>query len=133
VVVFPMTAGGDADPSGVEARLRKVPRVRAVAPVIYQPGVAASAATPDGADAVLKGIDPAAERGVSELDAYLPDAARAIAPAGPGGAASVAIGRELARRLDVREGDAITLSVADTAGGRVLPRAAPVPAGRVSP
>jgi lipoprotein-releasing system permease protein len=131
VVLFPMIAGGDADPSGVEARLRKVSRVRAVAPVIYQPGVAASAATPDGADAILKGIDPAAERAVSELDAYLPDAARAIAPASPGSPASVAIGRELARRLDVREGDAITLSVADNAGGRFAPRTARFRVGRV--
>ena len=50
--------------------------MRATAPVIYQTGVAASAATPDGADAVLKGIDPAAEARVSALSTYLPDAGR---------------------------------------------------------
>ena len=131
VVLFPMTAGGDADPAAVEARLRRLPRVRAVAPVIYQPGVAASAATPDGADAVLKGIDPASERTVSELDAYLPDAARAIATSSPGSPAAVAIGRELARRLDVKEGDPITLSVADNAGGRFAPRTGRFRVGRV--
>jgi lipoprotein-releasing system permease protein len=116
VVVFPMIPGGDPDPAALERRLAKVPRVRATAPVIYQTGVATSAAAPDGTDAVLKGIDPEAERRVSDLDAYLPGAARAIARASGGAPASVAIGRELARRLDVREGDAITLSVADNAG-----------------
>src|SRR6266513_1418001 len=48
VVLFPMMPGGDADPAAVARRILKVPRVRAVAPVIYQQGVAASAATPDG-------------------------------------------------------------------------------------
>jgi lipoprotein-releasing system permease protein len=131
VVLFPMTPGGDADPAAVAKRLAKVPRVRAVAPVIYQQGVAASAATPDGADAVLKGIDTAAERRVSELDAYLPDAARALARGTAGTPASVAIGYELARRLDVREGDPITLSVADGSGGRFVPRTGRFKVGRV--
>ncbi len=131
VVVFPMMSGGDADPAAVEARLRRVARVRAVAPVIYQPGVAASAASPDGQDAVLKGIDPEAEERVSELDSYLPDAAKAIAPATADSPASVAIGFELARRLDVREGDAIVLSVADNSGGRFSPRSERVRVGRI--
>ena len=122
VVLFPMTSGGDADPAAVEARVRRVPRVRAVAPVIYQTGVAASAGTPDGVDAVLKGIDPAAERGVSELDAYLPDAGGALTRASDGRPAGVAIGHELARVLDVHAGDPITLSVADAAGGGIAPR-----------
>ncbi|MGE5413591.1 MAG: ABC transporter permease [Syntrophomonadaceae bacterium] len=122
VVLFPMTSGGDADPAAVEGRLRRVPRVRAVAPVIYQTGVAASAATPDGVDAVLKGIDPSAERGVSELDAYLPDAGSVLTRAAGDRPAGIAIGHELARLLDVRAGDAITLAVADAAGGRFAPR-----------
>ena len=131
VVLFPMTGGGDADPEGVERRLRKLPRVRAVAPVIYQTGIAASAATPDGVDAVLKGIDPAAERRVSELESYLPDAEKAVTRATDAGPASVAIGHELARLLDVRPGDPITLSVADAAGGSFAPRTARFTVGRV--
>ncbi len=124
VVVFPMTPGGDRDPAQVERRVARVPRVRATAPVIYQTGVAASAATPDGADAVLKGIDPAAEARVSALSSYLPDAAGAVTRGGPGALPGVAIGAELARRLDVREGDTITVAVADSAGGglRFAPR-----------
>lgn len=124
VVVFPMTPGGDRDPAQVERRIARVPRVRATAPVIYQTGVAASAATPDGADAVLKGIDPEAEARVSALSSYLPDADRAVTRGDPGALPGAAIGAELARRLDVREGDTITVSVADNAGGglRFAPR-----------
>ncbi len=133
VVVFPMMAGGDADPTALEGRLAKVPRVKATAAVIYQTGVAASAATPDGTDAVLKGIDAAAERKVSALDAYIPDAERVITRGAPGTPASVAIGRELARRLDVREGDVILLSVADGSGGtaRLAPRSGRFRVGRI--
>ena len=107
--------------------------MRATAPVIYQSGVAASAATPDGTDAVLKGIDAPAERRVSELDAYIPNAERVITRAGPGGPPAVAIGHELARKLDAREGDVILLSVADGSGdaARLSPRSGRFRVGRV--
>jgi lipoprotein-releasing system permease protein len=133
VVVFPLTPGGDADPAVVERRLAKVKRVRATAPVIYQTGVAASAATPDGVDAVLKGIDPGQEGRVSDLDAYLPEPRKAVTRPSDGALASVAIGSELARRLDVREGDAISLSVADNSPERqrFAPRTGRFRVGRV--
>ena len=123
VVVFSLT-GGFPDPAAVEQRIRRVSRVRATAAVIYQAGVASSAATPDGADAILKGIDPAAERRVSELDAYLPSAEAVLTRGKTGELPGVAIGSELARRLDVRTGDPITLSVPDRSRGgpRFLPR-----------
>ena len=124
IVVFPLIPGGDPDPAGLEKRVAAVPGVKAIAAVIYQTGVAASAKTPDGADAVLKGIDPAAERRVSDINAYLPDVERAITRGTPDSPPGVAIGVELASRLDVREGDPITLSVADASGGtgRFMPR-----------
>jgi lipoprotein-releasing system permease protein len=123
IVVFPLIPGGESDPTGLEKRIVAVPGVQAASSVIYQTGVAASARTPDGTDAVLKGIDPTEERRVSDLDAYLPDAERAITRATPDSPAGVAIGVEMASRLDVREGDPITLSVADASGvGRFTPR-----------
>jgi lipoprotein-releasing system permease protein len=133
VVVFPLIAGGESDTSALEARLAKVPGVRAVAPVIYQTGVASSNATPDGTDAVLKGIDAGTERSVSDLDAYLPDAARVVTKATADRPASIAIGHELARKLDVREGDPVVLAVADNAlqGGRFAPRTGRFRVGRV--
>jgi lipoprotein-releasing system permease protein len=123
VVVFSLS-GGFPDPGEIERRIARVPRVRATAAVIYQGGVAASAATPEGADAILKGIDSAQERKVSELDAYLPGAERVLTRGGNGQLPGVAIGTELARRLDVRVGDPISLSVPDRSreGSRFLPR-----------
>lgn len=126
VVVFPLVlpSGGYPDTEAAERRIARIFGVRAVAPVIYQAGVASSAATPDGADAVLKGVDPARERAVSEIDAYLPNAERILTPGGAGVLPGIAIGTELARRLDVRAGDAITLGVPDRARetGRLSPR-----------
>lgn len=123
MVVFPLS-GQEADPKALVRRLAAVPRVRATAPVIYQSGLALSVAAPEGADAVLKGVDPAAERRVSGIEAYLPEAQRLLSPGGAGVLAGVAIGKELARRLDVREGDEITLAVPDAAQGglRFAPR-----------
>lgn len=117
VVVFPLIPGGDPDPAPLEKRIGAVPGVRATAAVIYQTGVAASAATPDGVDAVLKGIDPAAERRVSDLDAFVPDSERVLTRRTSEAPPGVAIGAELAAKLDARQGDVITLSVADAAGG----------------
>jgi lipoprotein-releasing system permease protein len=124
VVVFPMIPGGDPDPAALERRVAAVRGVRATAPVIYDSGVIASAATPDGTDAVLKGIDAAAEARVSDLAAYLPDAASAITAGAPGSPPGVAVGEELARRLDVKSGDEVTISVPDASGkpGRFAPR-----------
>ncbi len=126
VVVFPLPlpGGGYPDIESAERRIAGASGVRAVAPVIYQSGVASSTATPDGADAVLKGVDPARERLVSELGAYLPDAERALTAGGPGELPGVAIGAELARRLDVSTGDVITLAVPDRSRDttRLVPR-----------
>ena len=125
VVVYPLTPAGADSIRDLQARLARVPGVVATAPVVYQSGLAASAATPDGTDAVVKGVDPAAERAVSlELDSYLPGAEGVLKPEG-GGPPPVAIGSELARTLDVRPGDFVTLSVPDAAPGerRFVPRA----------
>jgi lipoprotein-releasing system permease protein len=115
VVVFPLAlaSGAYPDTRALAARVQGLPRVRGVAPVIYQAGLASSAATPDGVDAVLKGVDPAAERTVSQMDAYLPGAESVLTRGSAGEPPGVAVGVELARRLDVREGDPIALSVPD--------------------
>jgi lipoprotein-releasing system permease protein len=135
VVVFPLSlpSGGYPEIRPLQARLTQIPRVKAVAAVIYQSGVASSEATPDGTDAVLKGIDPEPERAVSQIDAYLPDARRVLTPGSPAQLPGVAIGVELARRLDVREGDTIALSVPDRATGsvRFAPRTGRFRIGRV--
>jgi lipoprotein-releasing system permease protein len=126
VVVFPLVlpSGAYPDAASAAARLAKLPRVRAVAPVLYQTAVASSKATPDGVDAILKGVDPAAERAVSQMGEYLPGAEKTLTRGSDTEPPGVAIGVELARRLDVREGDAIALSAPDRSPGaaRLTPR-----------
>ena len=126
VVVFPLVlpSGSYPDASAAAARISRVARVRAVAPVLYQTAVASSPATPDGVDAILKGVDPAAERSVSQMGEYLPLAEKALTRGSETEPPGVAIGVELARRLDVREGDAVALSAPDRSAGadRLIPR-----------
>ncbi len=117
VVLFPLSTSAESDPSAAARRVARVRRVRATAPVIYQSGLASSAATPDGTDVVAKGIDPAAERNVSKLDVYLPGAERLLTRSSPDARPGIAIGAELARLLDVREGDTVLLSVPDNTPG----------------
>jgi len=134
VVVFPLPLpSGYPDTVAAEGRIRGARGVRAVAPVIYQAGVLSSPATPDGADAVVKGVDPARERAVSELDAYLPDAERVLTPGGGGALPGAALGAELARRLDVLEGAEVTLGVPDRARDttRLAPRYGRFRVGRI--
>jgi len=133
VVLFPLSTAAESDPGAAARRVAKIPRVRATAPVIYQSGLASSSATPDGTDVVLKGIEPASERRVSKLDAYLPGAENVLTRGSDGSPPGVAIGIELARLLDVHDGDAIILSVPDaTRGGSALvPRSAPFRVSRI--
>jgi lipoprotein-releasing system permease protein len=133
VVLFPLSTAAEANPSVAGRRVASLRRVRATAPVVYQSGLASSAATPDGTDVVLKGIEPSSERRVSKLDAYLPDAERILTPGSAASPPGVAIGVELARLLDVREGDTIVLSVPDnTPGASVLvARSAPFRVARI--
>jgi len=133
VVLFPLSTAAEANPSAAERRVSSVPRVRATAPVVYQSGLASSAATPDGTDVVLKGIDPSTERRVSKLDAYLPDADRVLTRGSAAAPPGVAIGVELARLLAVREGDQIVLSVPDNTPGAsaLVARSAPFRVARI--
>ncbi len=133
VVVFPAHSG--RRPGSVRAREARRRACRACGPrrrSSTRPGVAASAATPDGVDAVLKGIDPAAERRVSELE-RLPAGPRARDHARRAGFAPGRRDRRGARREARRPGRR-----RDHALRRRTPRAGsdaslPGPAGSGSP
>jgi lipoprotein-releasing system permease protein len=133
VVLFPLSTGAEADPAAAVRRVSAIPRVRATAPVVYQSGLASSAGAPDGTDVVLKGIDPAPERKVSRLDVYLPDAERVLTRGSATERPGVAIGVELARVLDLREGDTVLLSVPDNTRGvsALVARSAPYRVARI--
>jgi lipoprotein-releasing system permease protein len=126
IVVYPLLPVGSEDLAQLRRRLSRVGRVRATAAVVYQTGLAASVSTPEGVDAIVKGIDPAEEARVSpQMAAYLPDAGRLFGAAA-GEPPGAAIGIELARKLGARVGDTITLSVPDAAPGQAhfVPRTA---------
>jgi lipoprotein-releasing system permease protein len=117
VVVFPLTSSGIADPESLAGKLRGYPRVRAVAPVIYWQGTAASEAEPDGTNAVIKGVDPVRERLVAPVGRVLEEGDRLFAP-DAAGREGCAIGTDLADRLRVREGAIVLLTVPDVSRGR---------------
>ncbi|HWC65375.1 MAG TPA: ABC transporter permease, partial [Thermoanaerobaculia bacterium] len=112
VVAFPLTAAGIAHPEKLEVELRKYPRVRASAAVIYWQGTAASEAEPDGTNAVIKGVDADRERAVAPAGRVLEEGDGLFA-AGPGGLAGCAIGADLADRLRIGVGDTVVLTVPD--------------------
>jgi lipoprotein-releasing system permease protein len=132
VVLFPLSLDAEADPASAARRVAALPRVRATAPVIYQSGLAASEGNPDGTDVVLKGIDPRSERKVSKLDVYLPGAEAVLTRGSPDSPPGAALGAELARTLDVREGATVLLSVPDnSAGSAFVARSAPFRVARI--
>ena len=126
IVVYPLAPADAADVAALRRRLAGVQRVRATAPVVYQSALVASAATPGGVDAVVKGIDAADEARVSpQMSAYLPEAAEALR-ALPGQPPGAAIGAELARKLGAGVGDLLAISVPDASPGvpHFVPRTA---------
>jgi lipoprotein-releasing system permease protein len=126
VVVYPLTPAAPEEIEALRRRLAGVAGVRATAPVVYQSGLAASAATPDGVDAVVKGIDADAEARVSPSMAGSLSGTGTAFRGAPGEPPGAAVGTELARRLDVHPGDPIVLSVPDATPGepRFVPRSA---------
>lgn len=112
VVIFPLTSAGIARPDQIDTKLRGYARVRAASPVIYWQGTAASDGEPDGTNAIVKGIDVAAERKVAPVGRLLDAGERLFAP-GPDGLPGCAVGADLASRLRVRAGDSIILTVPD--------------------
>lgn len=132
VVLFPLSLDAEADPTSAARRVAALPRVRATAPVIYQSGLATSEGNPDGTDVVLKGIDPSSERKVSRLDVYLPGAETVLTRGSPDSPPGAALGAELARVLDVREGETVLISVPDnSAGSALVARSGPFRVARI--
>ena len=112
IVIFPLSSSGIARPDLLGEKLRRYSRVRAVSPVIYWQGTAASEAEQDGANAIVKGVDAATEKHVAPVGHLLEAGGRLFAR-GAGGLPGCAIGADLASRLRVRKGDSIVLTVPD--------------------
>ena len=107
--------GGDVlpDPARTLAEVRKHPQVVAAAPFVATQALLARGEDMRGA--VVRGVDPALEPGITDLAQSLRDTAlRRLVP----GEFGIILGNELARTMGVREGDAVTLVAP---GGQVTP------------
>jgi len=101
----------------LEGKLRRVPRVTGIAPAIFNQVFVASSTRNQGA--VLKGIDPAREREVSDFFSHViegdPNALEAQEPSAPEDPeqlptpGNVIIGKEMARALGVQIGSTIKI------------------------
>ncbi|MFM2054725.1 MAG: hypothetical protein RL456_2762 [Pseudomonadota bacterium] len=113
VEVFESGGGALADWQALAATLSRHPQVRAAAPFVSAQALVARGEDMHGA--MVRGISPAEEAGVTPLAAQLRDGPLARLQPGSWG---VVIGAQLARTLGVREGDPITLI---TPGGQTTP------------
>ncbi|MEW6319983.1 MAG: lipoprotein-releasing ABC transporter permease subunit [Acidobacteriota bacterium] len=105
--VYVWKQGGIDDYAAEVARLRAVPGVVAAAPALMGKALVSSGAA--DAFVTIKGIDPALEGGVTELGRALRTGSLdALAEPADGALAGVLIGRDLAARLGVIEGESLT-------------------------
>jgi lipoprotein-releasing system permease protein len=104
IEVFAPGGAALADPQQTLKEIRANPNVIGAATFIAAQALLARGEDMKGA--IVRGIDPALEGQVSDLEAQLKDSALPKLIAGQFG---VVLGGELARSLGVREGDAVTL------------------------
>lgn len=84
----------------------------AASPVVYEKGMATSAVNPAGAAILIKGIDVAAERAITDLASQVTADLDALGRAGLAGRDRVILGKDLALNLGVGPGDVIRVIIA---------------------
>lgn len=109
------------NPQPLLSLLRRVDGVADASPVLYQHAVITTETDATGSEVMLKGIDPA--RGKSS-----PMLAKIVGPTGRfengEGGVGVAVGKYLATKLGVKKGDALSVTVAASGEGGMMPRQA---------
>jgi lipoprotein-releasing system permease protein len=113
IVAYPLGRLDDATLDGHVDRVEAIEGVTSAQRVVYGEGSLATAARPDGADVLLRGIDRL--EGLEEVCALelLP-----AASGPPGGALRLVVGKELHRELEIAGGETVRLMVLGFAGGR---------------
>jgi lipoprotein-releasing system permease protein len=111
--------GGDGAPlpagTAIPAAIREALPAADIAPFVYGKVMVASKHSVDGM--VLKGVDPALERRVTDILAHVAPAEGAF---DGGDLPGIALGQELALRLRVKRGDIILVSVPQEEPGGIL-------------
>ena len=110
-----------ADPSRLLGQLKQVPGVEAASPVLYQHAVVTTETNTTGSEVMLKGIEPSRVKTSPMLAKVVGPAAKFETADGERG---VTVGRYLARKLGVKAGDAISVTVASAMNDGFMPRTA---------
>lgn len=108
VVLLGTTTAGVADARALAERLRRVSGVTGVAPFTYAKAMLFREGITEGL--VVKGVDLAAERGVTTIGANIRPALDSIPTRTLGGEPGIVLGSELAARLGVGVGDVLLLA-----------------------
>ena len=101
-----------SDPARVVGTVRHTPGVAEASPVLYQHAVVTTETNATGSEVMMKGIEPSRGRTSQMLAKIVGPRGRFDTAAGDQG---VAVGKYLATKLGVKQGDAISVTVA--AGG----------------
>lgn len=109
VLVFPLRVDGMKDAAAVMERIAAVPGVVAVAPVIYQRGMAVNERSGSESALLVKGVDPSRELGVTDIGPAMVVGELASLSSSVTGEAPIVLGDELAKELDVLPGDVVRI------------------------
>lgn len=108
-------------PEPLISMLRRVPGVAEASPVLYQHAVVTTETNATGSEVMLKGIDPGRRKSSPML-------AKIVGPSHQfetkDGEIGVSIGKYLASKLAVKQGDALSLTVAASGESGMMPRQA---------
>ena len=121
--VFVYSVGAPiADPRQLVEIIRGMPGVADGSPVLFQSGVVTTETNTTGSEVMLKGIEPTRGRTSPMLAKIIGPRASFETPEGERG---VTVGQHLATRLGVKQGDALSVTVAAGGGdGGFMPRTA---------
>jgi lipoprotein-releasing system permease protein len=108
IVVLSRDPAGVAGADELAARLSTLPEVTGVAPMIYNKAMLAARGRADGV--VVKGVDLAREKHVTDVPLYITPAITEIDSAAHGRLPGIVLGFDVALRLAVGVGDSVILS-----------------------
>jgi lipoprotein-releasing system permease protein len=110
-----------ADPRSLLTVIRETPGVADASPVLFQSGVVTTETNTTGSEVMMKGIEPSRGRTSPMLGKIIGPRASFDTPEGERG---VSLGQHLAARLGVKQGDALSVTVAAGTSEGFMPRTA---------
>jgi lipoprotein-releasing system permease protein len=120
--IFVYSVGGPIENTKqVVAAVRGTAGVSEAAPVLFQRALVTTERNSTGTETMLKGIEPARAQGSPMIAKIVGSRGKFDTAAGERG---VAVGRYLATKLGVTEGQSISITVPTESGGSFLPRSA---------